>query len=219
MKVNYLKDKRRLISRVLFWLSLCLAILILVKAAGFFVTSARADRLLKEAVTRSKFDPNDAEKYFAKERKTADELKKKNLFVPLSPKQEPIKEVAAILGDEVLINGKWYRVGDRIGDANLVAIEATCARFEWDGKEIVKYPMDLKPSPKKKKSAAKAPPKKAEERPQPVVEVGPGPPGPGDRMFRGRGMRRMFENMSEEEREAFRARMRERTGQRGRRTR
>ncbi len=216
MKADYLKDKRQLISRLLLLVSVILGVLILFKVTGFFTVSARAERLVANAVAQSKADPNDAEKHFVKERKTADELKKKNLFVPPSPKQEPIKKVSAILGDEVLVDGKWYKVGDRIGDANVVAIEATCARFEWNGKEIVKYPMDLKPSPAKKKPIAKAPPKKAEERPQPVVEVGPRPRGPGDRMSRGRGMRRMFENMSEEEREAFRARMRERAGQPGR---
>ncbi len=210
MKADYLKDKRQLISRLLLLVSVILGVLILFKVTGFFTVSARAERLVSNAVAQSKADPNDAEKHFAKSREIADELKKKNLFVPPAPKQEPMKKVAAILGDEVLVDGKWYKVGDRIGDANVVAIEATCARFEWNGKEIVKYPMDLKPSPAKKKPTAKAPPKKAGERPQPVVEVGPRPAGPGDGMFRGRGMRRMFENMSEEEREAFRARMRER---------
>ncbi len=210
MRADYLKDKRQLISRLLLLVPVILGVLILFKVTGFFTVSARAERLVANAVAQSRFDPNDAEKYFVKERKTADELKKKNLFVPPSPSQEPIKKIAAVLGDEVLVNGKWYKVGDRIEDANVVAIEATCARFEWNGKEIVKYPMDLEPSPAKKKPTAEAPPKKAEESPQPVVEVEPGPPGPGDRMFRRRGMRRMFENMSEEEREAFRARMRER---------
>lgn len=210
MKADYLKDKRQLISRLLLLVSVILGVLILFKVTGFFTVSARAERLVANAVAQSKADPNDAEKYFAKSREIADELKKRNLFVPPAPKQEPMKKVAAILGDEVLVDGKWYKVGDRIGDANVVAIEATCARFEWNGKEIVKYPMDLEPSPAKKKPTAKAPPKKTEQMPQPVVEVGPRPRGPGDRMFRGRGMRRMFENMSEEEREAFRARMRER---------
>ena len=216
MRADYLKDKRQLISRLLLLVSVILGVLILFKVTGFFTVSARAERLVANAVAQSKADPNDAEKHFAKSKEIADELKRKNLFVPPSPKQEPIKKVAAILGDEVLVDGKWYKVGDRIGDANVVAIEATCARFEWNGKEIVKYPMDLKPSPAKKKPAAKAPPRTPGERPQPVVEVGPRPRGPGDRMSRGRGMRRMFENMSEEEREAFRARMRERAGQPGR---
>jgi len=210
MRADYLKDKRQLISRLLLLVSVILGVLILFKVTGFFTVSARAERLVANAVAQSKADPNDAEKHFAKSREIADELKKRNLFVPPAPKQDSIKKVSAVLGDEVLVNGKWYKVGDRIGDANVVAIEATFVRFELDGKEIVKYPMDLEPSPAKKKPTAKAPPKKAEERPQPVVEVGPRPPGPGDRMFRGRGMRRMFENMSEEEREAFRARMRER---------
>lgn len=216
MRADYLKDKRQLISRLLLLVSVILGVLILFKVTGFFTVSARAERLVANAVAQSKADPNDAEKHFAKSRETADELKKRNLFVPPSPKQEPMKKVAAILGDEVLVDGKWYKVGDRIGDANVVAIEATCARFEWNGKEIVKYPMDLKPSPAKKKPTAKAPPEKAGQMPQPVVEVGPRPSGPGDRMFRGGRMRRMFENMSEEEREAFRARMRERAGRPGR---
>jgi len=41
----------------------------------------------------------------------------------------------------VLFNGKWYKVGDKIGDAKIVAIEAAQVRIEWEGKEKIFAPI------------------------------------------------------------------------------
>ena len=40
-----------------------------------------------------------------------------------------------ILGHEALINGKWYKVGDSVGEAKIVAIEPTKVRIAWNGQE------------------------------------------------------------------------------------
>lgn len=142
MKVDYLKEKKELISFVLLGVSAFLAVLIFVKVTGFFTTSAKAEGLVKRAVAQNNTDTKDMDKYFAKYKVLADELKKNNLFVPHPPKQHPVKEVLGILGDEVLIKDKWYKVGDTVGDAKVVAIGPTEATIEWDGKEKTFAPMD-----------------------------------------------------------------------------
>ena len=139
MQHNYLKDKFVVI--VLLGVSAFLGIMILVKVRGFFVTSAWAENIVKRAVAQTKPDANDMEKYFAKSKTIAEELKKKNLFVPPQQKKHPVSQVSGILGDEVLINGKWYKVGDKVGGAKIVAIEPTQVKIEWEGKEKVFDPI------------------------------------------------------------------------------
>ena len=140
MKLENLKERTHLISFVLAGVSVLLAVLILAKVAGYFTSSAMARKLIADAVAQSESDPNESEKYFAKSKETAEQFKKSTLFVPppAKPKQ-PIKEVQ-IVGDSVLINGKWHKVGDKVGDAEIVAIESTYIKFTWQDKEFTVSP-------------------------------------------------------------------------------
>jgi len=56
----------------------------------------------------------------------------------------------------VLINGKWYKVGDKIGDAKIVAIEPTQVKIEWEGKEKVFAPISAVSAAAPKKVVKKA---------------------------------------------------------------
>ena len=141
MKLDYIKQRKELASVLLFGVSVFLAIVIFIEMAGCIMTSARAEKLAQDAVSQSKPDPNEVETYFAKSREIADGLKKKNLFAPPPPKKHPVSQVSGILGDEVLIGDKWYKLGDKIGDAKIVAIEPTYVKIEWEGKEKVFAPI------------------------------------------------------------------------------
>ena len=232
MKDKYLKHKGKLGSILLLGVSTVAAILIFVAVTGFLTASSRADTLVNGALARGKPDAKETEERLAGSKAMATELKKNNLFAPPPPKEPPVKAVSGIMGDEALISGKWYKVGDRVGDANIVAIEPTLVRVEWDGNEKTFAPIDAPitagpPGPRPGAAVAKG-------------EAGPegGPDvvavqldvrgGPGMGRFGGlseeqraamrarfEGMRARFENMSDEERERFRAEMRERFGGRG----
>ncbi len=141
MNLDYLKEKKELVSVVLFGASAFLAVLILVKVTGFFAASARAEGLVKRAVAQNDTDAKDMERYFAEYKMLADALKKNNLFTPPPPRQHPVKEVLGILGDEVLIKDKWYKIGDVVGDAKIAAIGPTQVTIEWDSKETVFAPI------------------------------------------------------------------------------
>ncbi len=150
MKIDYLKDlreKKELVSVVLLVVSAFLAVLILVKVTGFFTAPAKAELLVKKAVAQNNADGEDMDKYFAKYKVLADELKKNNLFAPPAPKQHPIKEVLGIFGNEVLIKDKWYKVGDTLGEAKIVAIGPTQATIEWDGNKKTFSPIDASEPP------------------------------------------------------------------------
>ena len=229
MKIDYLKNNhsksnKHIVSVGLLGISTFMGVLILIKVTGFFAAPARAENSVKRAVALSKPDPNDMEKYFAKSKAIADELKKNNLFVPPPPKKHPVNQVLGILGDEVLINNKWYKAGDKVGDAIIVAVEPTLVRIEWDGNEKTFLPIDAKGASPSGPPRPRDPVAKAGEQGRPEMvqvqqegAVGMGRFGGdrGDMMERMRAMRERFENMSPEERERARAEMRERSGGRG----
>jgi hypothetical protein len=154
MKLDYLRQKKELIPLVLFGASVLMALLILIKVVGFFVFSARAENLVERAIAQNDTDTKDTEKYFAESKALADGLKKNNLFAPPPPKQHPVKEVWGILGDEVLIEGRWYKVGDTIGDTKILAIGPTSAKIDWNGAEKVFLPIDatIPEAPKRSQS-------------------------------------------------------------------
>ena len=142
MTIDYLKEKKELVSVVLLCVSAVLAVSILVKVTGFFTGSARAENIVKTAIAQNTEDATDIDKYFSKYKVLADALKKNNLFAPPVAKQHPVKEVTGIFGDEVIIMDKLYKVGDKVADATIVSIESTQVTIEWDGKKKTFSPMD-----------------------------------------------------------------------------
>ena len=219
---DHLKNKKELIPTVLLGVSVLCGILILVKVTSFFVTSARAESVVKRAIEQNGTDPNNIEKQLASSAAITDELKKNNLFAPPPAKQHPVNEVWGIFGDQVLIKDKWYNVGDTIADAKVVAIGPTSVTIMWDGKEKSFLPIQAviaedKSGPRGRTATTKGNEgagKDGEKGGATKVTINVegarpdgGQGGPGDRFM---AMRQRFENMSEEERRAAIAQMRER---------
>ncbi len=135
MKLNFIKNKNQKLSVLLFGFSMVFGILIIVKISTLLITSVRAERLMKKAAAQSVYDPNEAKKQFKAYRDFANEIKENNLFVPKKPKQNPAKNITGILGREILINDRWYKVGDKVGDAEILAVEPTRVKVRWKDKE------------------------------------------------------------------------------------
>ena len=231
MITDYLKENERLAPRGLLGVAALLAILTVAKLWDYHSASAEAQSIVAKAVEQDKADPNLLKENLAGFKEIADAIKKKNLFVPPPPKKHPVSAVVGIMGEEALINDKWYKAGDKIGDAKVIAVEPTQVKIEWDGKEKYFAPIA---------SAASASAwsggggrdrggESGATRPERVEMPGPGPErGLGRGGFgafseadraemraRMEGMRARFESMSPEEREAFRNEMRGRFGGRG----
>ena len=133
MKIEFVKDKTQSVTKILFAVAVLLGALVFLKI-GFFVSSSNAMMVAGQA------DPNkagatDLKKVLAQTKASADEIKKNNLFVPVPAKQYPVNEVIGILGREALIGDKWYKVGDSVGDAKIIAIEPTKVKVVWNGQE------------------------------------------------------------------------------------
>jgi len=230
MKLDYLKGREHLVKYVLFGVAGLSALLMLVKVVDYFASPAKAQGIVEDVVSQG--EPNEAavREKLGGLRQIADALKKSNLFVPPPPRQHPVNAVLGIMGDEALIGDKWYKAGDKIGDARIVAVEPTQVKIEWDGN--TKYFAPLASA-----DGSSGPPSGRKGRDRGPGSEGPGPtkvevsgPGPergfgrfGDMSEEQRAemrarmeeMRANFENMSPEERAAFRDKMRERFGGRG----
>ena len=203
MKIDYLKDKKELISVVLLCVSAILAVSILVKIFSFFTAPVKARNIVKTAIKQNTEDANDAniDKYFAKYKMLADALKKNNLFAPPAPRQHPVTEVLGIFGNEVIIRDKLYKVGARVGEATVVSIESTEVTIEWNGKKTTFSPMDAKSSSQPGRSGnSRASARGGSPKPEggiaQMVAV-------GSEGFRGMGEK--FQNISEAKMQAKRA--------------
>ena len=163
--MDLMENKRKLVPLVLLAVAVLSGVLAVAKATGLIFASARAERIVRQATARSKPDPNVVESQVAKSKRIAEDLKENNLFWP-SPKEHPVKAVLGICGDEAYINGNWHKVGAKIKDAKILAIDAASVTIEWDGKKQVFCPIDAGGSP------APGGPGSGHERPSPK---------PGDR--------------------------------------
>ena len=142
MKLDRLRERKELVSIALLVVSAVAALLIMCKATRFFAAPAEAVGAVKDAVEQSKPDSKNLTAQLDKHKKIADGLKMSNLFSPPAPKQNPITAVMGIFGDEVLINGKWYKAGDKVGYAKILAVNPTSVETEWDGKKKTFSPID-----------------------------------------------------------------------------
>ncbi len=220
MKSEFHQDKTEFYARGLLAVAILLGALILLRIAGFMASSSEA-RVMAAKVDPNGQDVDDVSKLLASARTCAEELKKKNLFVVTPPKQHPVSEVLGILGDEALINGQWYKVGDSVGDAKILDIDPTKVRIAWDGQEKEFSPIGSGGSGGRPERSGPARPGERLEtggKAQMVVAGSSGgPPGrvggqlsPEER----EKMRERWQNMSPEERQRAREEMRQRLGAR-----
>jgi len=202
MKLDGLKDRSKVVSLALLGVSGLFAVIVVVDVVGFFVTTSQAERIISKAVDHIGITPDKAAKVFEKSKKTADELKKSNPFAPPPPKpQNPIREVE-ILGDSAFIGGKWYKVGDKVADAKILAIEPTCIKYRWQDKEFTLSPWG--------KGSSKETPKAEDKR---EVRGSSEPSEAGVKIVNRQGTRqlgskRSIRGLSRKEREKRRARLR-----------
>jgi uncharacterized membrane protein YgcG len=145
-------------------------------------------------------------------------LQEKNLFAPKPPKPTA-PQATQILGDAAFFGDKWVKVGEEINGAKVVAIDSTSVTLLWEEKEVKQYPFETKPEGGGPGGPQGARPGRPGSNGGQRPAMRPSPEGFGD--FGGRPpwamspeersqMRQRFEQMSPEEREAFRNEMRRR---------
>ena len=103
MRIEAHQSKSTSVAMILVAVAALLGALVLYEVAGFFMTTARAELAVARAAGGGAAEPNSIEGRLAKAKSVAEALKQKNLFAPPAPKQNPVREVSGILGDEALI--------------------------------------------------------------------------------------------------------------------
>ena len=145
MKLEYIKEKKELISVALFGISVLFAILVTIRIISYFKLSAKAQNIedmYETIIAKDNNKSDNIDKYLSPTKEMAKNLKKVNLFAPPQERRNPVTQIPCILGNEVFINDKWYKEGDMVQDAKIIAIEPTKVTIEWDGKTTIFRPLD-----------------------------------------------------------------------------
>lgn len=137
------KKTRRHIPVILLAVSLFLAGVMTVKVMAYAASSMTVSAKIANAVDAVNCEDEELKTYTVKYTNLAGELKKKSVFAPPpAKKKNPVKQVVAIFGKEAFINGKWYKAGDKVADAKIVAVNPTSVETLWDGKKKTFRPFD-----------------------------------------------------------------------------
>ncbi len=125
-------------------LILTAAVVLLALAAGKGVRAFQAWQVMSQAELTPLADSNESllETSLAQDKEVAEALKTKNLIAPPPPETNPISEVSGIMGQEAYINGQWRKVGDKVGEAEILAIEPTFVKVTWKGQESTLAPFE-----------------------------------------------------------------------------
>ncbi len=207
MKIESWKNKTESLTRILLAVAVLLGALTFLRI-GSFLNSSQAMAMAGQ-MDPSGTSANDLKTALAQTKASANEIKKKNLFVPGADRQFPVKEVIGILGREALIGDKWYRAGDSVGEARILAIEPTKVRIVWNGQEKEFWPIGATGGSEGRSDRGAFAGKKPGSGAPGNVGVtgsrrGPGPQGAGLSEQEKEQRRQRWANMSPEERQRLR---------------
>jgi hypothetical protein len=178
--------------------------------------SGRVDKAIEQYKTMEK----QATSALQSPTKTAEEMRKKNLFSGSQP-TPPMPQCTGILGNYALFGENWYKTGDMVQDAKILSVSPTEVKILWQDKEQILRPFDVEVEYKKSQASGPTPGgQPAAQQSQPASS----PPMPMDGRFGGfdprtmspdqlAQMRDRFMNMSSDERRRAFEEMRGRRGQ------
>lgn len=201
MNMEKIKNKRLYIPRTLLAFSGLLGLLIVAKVSAFVMTTGQIPANIEKTLKSPSQVEDNVKKYQSIYSEAAGEMKKKNMFMPpTAAKKNPVTTVTAIFGDEVYISNKWYKVGDKIQDAEITGITSSQVTVVWNGKETRLHPFDsmaVVAAPSTDSGSKKDKYKKHKE--EKIAEMEQRPEPQPMQMGQGNGMRRPM--LSDEERQ------------------
>ncbi len=121
MNIEYLKNKKQYLSKGLTVILIFLAGVMVFEVGALGFTSFRTPRKIQAALAKENEGEEAVKECVAKSLETAGKLKEKNMFVPPPPKPKP-PTCSGVFGNEVIINGKRYKVGEEVGGAKIMAV-------------------------------------------------------------------------------------------------
>lgn len=143
MVSDYLKNTKKYLPRLLLGASLLVGITTAAKVYAYIIESANIPQMIEYTISKQQQSEETTKKYQSKYSGAAAGLNKKNVFMPpAGVKINPVKQISAILGNEVLITDKWYKAGDKIGDAEVIEVSSMAVRIKWNDTETTFYPFE-----------------------------------------------------------------------------
>ena len=141
-----IKLKKETVTFVLVCVGAVIVFTIFVKITDSVVYAKKAEGVMKKAFAQNQQNqqPEVIDKLIEPSQGIADNLKRRNAFnIGMAQRQIqfPVSMVNGIFGSEALINDRWYKQGDQIGEAVLVAIEPTQVRIKWQDDERIFVPI------------------------------------------------------------------------------
>ena len=123
-------NKNKKIFWALFACVILFAGMLFARMMGFLVTSAATEQMFEQNVA---LNNQDTKEYTLEDdsQRIAQELIENNMFMPTEQRDCPIKDVNGIMGNEVLIWGQWYKVGDTVADAIILEVGTSYAKVKW----------------------------------------------------------------------------------------
>ncbi len=207
MRIEALKHKTESLTKILLAVAVLLGALTFLRI-GSFLSSSQAMAMAGQ-VDRDSTGASELKMVLDQTKASANQIKKNNLFVPGASRQYPVHEVIGILRHEALIGDKWYRAGDNVGEAKIVAIEPTKVKIVWNGQEKEFSPIGATGSPAGKPERGAFPNRKPGAGTPGQIMVtgsrrGPGSQGSGLSAQEKEQKRQRWMNMSPEERQRLR---------------
>ncbi len=84
---------------------------------------------------------NNSRQYLDAYQTAADKLSRKNMFVPPPAGPAEPGDCTAIFGDEARIGNRWYKAGDKFGDAEVIAVGPTQVTLLFEDQRITRAPV------------------------------------------------------------------------------
>ena len=140
MNLRNRDDRNSLFSLFFIAVAVALAILTAAEALEIFQSSDESSRLRQVTLDQIRPDEQTVKNYLRQYRQAAEELSRQNMFVPPPLGPEPPGDCTAILGQAARIGDRWVQVGDRVSDAEVVAVEPTQVVLLWQDEEISRSP-------------------------------------------------------------------------------
>ncbi len=138
--ISKIRPNETAIQKILVSLVLLLCLGVAVKAIGVLFQRHWIARTVSESMEFLKAQNEKAGDYLASYAKETEKLKEKGAFCS-EKKEPPPPQVTGILGDSVLIDNKWCKVGDEQAGAKVLKIEPTQVTVLWKEKEVKLAPL------------------------------------------------------------------------------
>ena len=171
---EFVKTRIVYVARALMIVTAVLVYVTVRKVNAFVLDVDSIPKRIQKAMSPGSDDAESLKKLKALYTEAANILKKKSLFSPPIPeKKNPVSKIDAVLGKEALINGKFYKAGDKIGDAKIISVLAKSVMILWNEKEISIHPFTHTAKITVTKSKSKTTPKRDSKTKQVVVKAKP----------------------------------------------